>query len=364
MSSPVTPSPPERSLVDRVLHYAAYSTSFLHSALDDFEYDRYADEIKGIETQNEVFVAGLPRSGTTLLLDLLYETGEFATFTYRHMPFIRAPILWSRMSKSFQKQAVAIERAHGDGMEVSFDSPEAFEEVLWLHHARSKFVQSDRLRPLKDVDATDDLTRGMKNSIRKLLVAEQTPDRIGLRYLSKNNANISRTSLLARMFPTSVMVVPFRNPIAHATSLLKQHEQFDALHRRDAFAEKYMAWLGHFDFGSNFKPIDFGGWLDRRQSAGYNSIDFWLEYWVNTYEFVLEGHVDSVALINYEQLLSCGERVLTALAERIGLPQSNLAAGAGKLRAPTSVPVARDKCNPQMLERADALYETLSSKAL
>ena len=57
---------------------------------------------------------------------------EFETLTYRDMPFILAPLLWDKISRPLRKAGEKVERAHGDGMMVSFDSPEAFEEVVWL----------------------------------------------------------------------------------------------------------------------------------------------------------------------------------------------------------------------------------------
>ena len=50
---------------------------------------------------------------------------------YKDMPFILAPNLWSKLS--FNKKNIdLVERAHGDGIRVSVESPEAFEEVFWM----------------------------------------------------------------------------------------------------------------------------------------------------------------------------------------------------------------------------------------
>ena len=37
---------------------------------------------------NHVFVMGLARSGTTVLLNALYESSEFASLSYKDMPFV------------------------------------------------------------------------------------------------------------------------------------------------------------------------------------------------------------------------------------------------------------------------------------
>ena len=46
------------------------------------------------------------------------------------------------------------------------------------------------------------------------------------RYVSKNNANIARIPLIARLFPDAIILVPFRNPMDHAGSLLRTHLLF------------------------------------------------------------------------------------------------------------------------------------------
>ena len=73
------------------------------------------------ETNDDnVFVAGLARSGTTILLNALYSSNQFSSLSYKDMPFVLAPNLWSRLS--FKKQeSNLVERAHGDGIKVSIE---------------------------------------------------------------------------------------------------------------------------------------------------------------------------------------------------------------------------------------------------
>ena len=78
-----------------------------------------------------VYLCGLARSGTTLLLRLLNQSGEFASLSFRDMPFVMSPNLWARLSGPWQRHAQGRERIHGDDVLVDFDSPEAFEEVFW-----------------------------------------------------------------------------------------------------------------------------------------------------------------------------------------------------------------------------------------
>ena len=89
---------------------------------------------------DHVFVTGMARSGTTVLLNAIYESNSFASLTYQDMPFILSPNLWSKINKDgfeIKKQ----ERAHGDGISKNTSSPEAFEEVFGVHLIIKKTVQ-------------------------------------------------------------------------------------------------------------------------------------------------------------------------------------------------------------------------------
>src|ERR1039457_2965158 len=75
-------------------------------------------------TDNHVFISGLARSGTTILMRYLYETGHFKSLTYLDMPFVLMPTIWKRIS--YRKTSIEYkERAHQDGIMIGFDSPEA-----------------------------------------------------------------------------------------------------------------------------------------------------------------------------------------------------------------------------------------------
>ena len=131
---------------DRVLHKLAFSGIGLQKALADIEDSMFAARFADVSVEAPVFVTSLPRAGTTLLLDVLNTLPNVATHTYRHMPFVLCPILWNQISSGLRKEAVSMERAHGDGVMVSVDSPEAFEEVLWKAFWPAKY-NTDRITP-------------------------------------------------------------------------------------------------------------------------------------------------------------------------------------------------------------------------
>jgi len=351
------------NFIERLLHHLAFSTPFVQKKLVEIENDLFKNRIKGVTSKFEVFIAGLPRSGTTLILEMLYGTDEFRTFTYRHMPFILSPLLWNRLSSSFHKTGTTMERAHGDGMDVSFDSPEAFEEIIWLFYMKEKIVSGDLLSPLSIGDQTPEFEKAFKNTIEKLLVdggAEQP-----LRYLSKNNANISRIELIHRLFPSSVIIIPFRRPFAHVSSLIKQHRKFTVLHQEDGFSKRYMEWLGHYDFGENFKPINFDNWLDDEEDGDHNDENFWLKYWTAAYSHVLDNRTENVYLIDFDKLLTDGKNCLKVVADCVGLEnKERLVKAANRLCSPTSRPLKSNHFLPETLESALQVHARLMKLAI
>jgi hypothetical protein len=353
------------SRADRGLHYIAFCHPAIQKALGEIENDWFGKRLEAMSSDNEVFVTGMPRSGTTLVLELLYNTGEFASYTYREMPFILSPIVWSRISRYFQKRAIPRERSHADGMQVSFDSPEAFEEVIWLAYLRDAIVKPDRLLPLGRDACTPVFVRALRDSIKKLLFLCAQRNGSSLRYLSKNNANISRIGALSEVFPNSKIVIPFRQPLAHIGSLMKQHERFLKKHSADPFARRYMRWLGHYEFGMNFRPIDFDGWLGGLNTPFDVNSDFWLEYWSRAYQYVLNNKTSNVVLIDFDKLTQAGERALADLAVRIELHDVQTLVGqAGRLRKPKSEPIASTKCSSDKLRQAGEIHEQLKLASL
>lgn len=352
-------------LTDRLIHRFAFAHPTIQRALSDVESDLFADELREVRTEAPVFITGLPRAGTTLLLEMLYATGDFFTFTYRQMPFVMAPLLWDRVSAPFQKAAVAAERAHGDGMEVSFDSPEAFEEVVWLNYLRSSYIGENSIRPLPSDAITLEFRHAFDQLLGKLqrLDARKRPDHHGRRYLSKNNMNIARLAALPALFADATILLCVRDPLTHASSLKAQHERFSALHHEDRFAKRYMAWIGHYDFGANFKPIDFAGATEPSSAA--RDPAFWLGYWVAAYRHVLQFLNDNTRIVAFEALVEPGSGTLDHLAHAIGIRSRELLlAQAPRLRHAGSAPLDEASLPRSLLREARAIYAELRALSL
>src|SRR3546814_14543435 len=69
----------------------------------------------------------------TILLESLAAHPDTVTHRYRDYPGVLAPIFWDRVSEHlYAGRSTPVERAHGDGIAVTQDSPEAIEEMLWM----------------------------------------------------------------------------------------------------------------------------------------------------------------------------------------------------------------------------------------
>ena len=349
---------------DRLLHRLAFSTVGAQKALADIEDYIYTARLAAVETSRPVFIASLPRAGTTLLLELLSSLENFAAHTYRQMPFLLTPMLWNSVSRRFHAPPAVLDRAHGDGMTIAHDSPEAFEEVVWRAFWPEKYL-ADRIAPWEadDRDADGEFERFMKSHMRKLIAIKEKPHEV--RYLSKNNANIARVPTIVRLFPDAVVLIPFRHPLDQASSLRRQHRHFKEIHAQEAFTRRYMADIGHFDFGANFRPIDFGGWLNRADKEPTRHLNFWLQYWCAAIEHLLSHTCANLAFVSYEACCTTPATALRHLGERIGLESTDsLMSKADRFRAPRRYAADAADANRTLLKRALALHAELLRQAI
>ena len=226
----------EYSRLDQALHTIALNFQAVKSTSFDIERSLARANTESVAQQPHVFVTGLARAGTSILLRIIHQTGNFVSQTYRDMPFVLAPQLWKKLSRGSRKPKVSKERAHGDGLMVDFDSVEAFEEVFWLTFAGQLYINDDHLRA-HPVD--EELAALFKEFVAVVIAAHGGEG--STRYLSKNNNNVLRLAGLARAFPASRVIVPFRTPLQHAHSLLRQHKNFCEAQDADPFIRKYMS---------------------------------------------------------------------------------------------------------------------------
>jgi hypothetical protein len=279
----------------RVLHNVVLNNTIVKEA--SFSLEKSMTNVDMVrDCSAHVFVTGMARSGTTILLQALHDTGKFASLTYADMPFVLSPNLWSKFNHNNQHEK-SQERAHGDGIIVDTNSPEAFEEIFWTTYDQEKAEKNFSLF----VQLV--LTRYKKN-----------------RYLSKNNQNIHRVRNIARLFPSAQILIPYRTPLQHAYSILKQHIRFCHLQKNDNFTRDYMYWTAHSEFGLDYVPLK-----PSKIYHDYHSLNHWLEQWELVYEDLINNYsnLENVKFINYERL--CGSPLyLERLAKFVGISASEL----------------------------------------
>ncbi|MEE9322051.1 MAG: sulfotransferase [Granulosicoccus sp.] len=353
----------EYSALDKLLHRIAFIHPSLQRILGELENDLFKRSLKSVQIRQPVFIVGLPRAGTTLLLELLFDTNEFASFTYRQMPFVLNPLLWNKLTARSQQPAHMEQRAHGDNMKISYDSPEAFEEVLWKNHLTNKLFSDGSILPLDKTAIDNDFRTTFRSLVKKLIYLANlntpTASTSMPRYLSKNNANLSRLDAITSVFDDATLLCCFRHPASHVASLHYQHNRFTDLHETDRFSQQYMSWIGHHDFGHNFLPTRFG------QPNPHDPADriFWLQYWIDAYQYVLDHAPPDTQFVCYESLLEDGPTTLAQISEYAHIDSSEkLIASADRLRAPTSLSLCLDSISTTLADKAESLYLALSER--
>lgn len=279
------------SAVDKLL----YELALGNQAVTRFSYrlDQRLTKPNRAQTAagQHVFIAGLARAGTTVLMRRFHASGKFRSLTYRDMPFVLAPNLWRMVGGSSGGAAQAAERAHGDNILVNIDSPESLDEVFWRAFSADDYITNDSLRPHFP---SHELCQEYVSYIGAILSRSGTD-----RYLSKNNNNVLRIKAIRETFPAALILIPFRDPLAHAGSLLKQHLRFMNVQQQDRFVLSYMNWLGHHEFGRGHRPFCFD---DGRPTGDPSSIDYWIGVWISTYAWLLANAPADTIFLGYERL--------------------------------------------------------------
>lgn len=350
--------------MDRLFHRLAFSMIDLQIDLAAREDREHNADLSLLRTGAPTFVTGLPRAGTTLLLDVLSVDPGVASHTYRDMPVLFCPLTWRQFSVRFHRRNEPTERAHGDGLAVGYDSPEAFEEALWLHFWRDHYGENE-IAPWREKEAHADFSTFLERHMRKIILNARNSSRPdATRYLSKNNANIARSGWLKREFPEARILVPFRHPANHAASLLRQHQNFTRLHASDGFAKKYMSDLGHFEFGALHKPIRFTG-FNPPASDNPDRSAYWLRYWVAAYMHLLSRPESELILVDFDALCWNPRPGLSLIADLIEAEAPALILGQEQRFRPPAEPDWSGLNVPAELQaQAEALHARLRAKSV
>jgi|GEM_PF-686301 len=357
---PIHDTDPERgnSSGDQLVHSIAFSAPWVMkslAALDDMAGSKLRASIPELRP---IFITSLARAGTTALLNAMHSIPSLAAHQYRDMPFITAPYLWSKLGR--RRHVPRQFRAHGDGLEIDLNSPEAFDEVLWKLYWPEKY-EASRIYMWTMVDIDSKKIRRLTENYKKIAALRSRDHARSSRFnfVSKNNANIARLSVLATAFPAAKVVIPIRRPGPHAESLHRQHLNFSEQHAADPFTKRYMRDIGHFEFGTLHRPIQFSGQSTNRYKP--TDANYWLHYWVAAFREVAR-YRDKCVFVTQDSLRAEPERTMQALTQTLKLDGSDCVFKAFFKTGPDTSDESR--FDPDLLATAHKLYDALAKRAV
>ena len=316
--------------------------------LGDLETDLLGQRLAAIPIDRPVFVTGLARSGTTILLEILSGIDGVATHRYRDFPFLWSPYVWNLLQGILAEPDQPVERPHKDRIVITRESPEAFEEPIWQHffpHLHSP----QAIHVLPGGQSHPRFEAFFKDHIRKIVLL-----RNGRRYVSKGNYNVTRIEYVLDLFPDARIVVPMRDPFAHVASLVRQHRLFLDYAATDRRVGAYLRAAGHYEFGPQRVPVNVTeagrqavarAWADGDDAAGYAHL------WQEIYGYVARlidtvgGTAARIKVVRYEDLCSDPADAVADLLDFADLAPEAAAATARRLDH-ISAPPGSDALSP------------------
>lgn len=283
-----------------------------------------AEDLSAIEVDRPIFVAGVARSGTTILTEMFSRHPDITAHRYSDFPNVYTPYWRNWLSSRTGAGSIEpVERAHRDRIMVTPESPEAVEELIWMTFF------SDLHEPGVDQVLTaethnPEFERFYSEHVRKLLLV-----RGASRYLTKGNYNLTRLAYILKLYPDARVIVPVRHPVNHVASLVKQDRLFDRLAGEDARVARQLRMSGHFEFGPGRRCINVG---DHRAAAEIqdcwsrdDKVGAWAGYWSSVYGFALDQFErdplvrDAVEFVRYEDLCDHPGRQIDRLLDHCRL---------------------------------------------
>ena len=325
----------EKSLDFPTSGYAAYAVAKFFSSFDKLSYllSRIEtllsrDEIGQLTIDRPIYIVGLARAGTTIILEMLYKHPFLASHKYRHflVPFL--PHRYSRLvdiSRFFIKPR---ERVHRDGIMVTRESPEAVEEIFW-----QDFFKNNHNEEISNVMSgsmfNPNFEQFYRNHIRKLLINQRCS-----RYLAKNNYNITRLEYIHRIFPDVKFLLIIRNPVNHIASLIKQTSLFMELEKDYPLLADWHRLTGHSEFGHNQLCINTGDneIIHKIRKLWKNEKTYvkgWAYYWSSIYDYVMnlldtnKEIKDAVLIVRHEDLCDNPAKTIDKILSHTELPLNN-----------------------------------------
>jgi hypothetical protein len=283
------------------------------------------EKLDTARVDSPIYICGLPRSGSTILLEKLSRVGNFATHRYRDYPFVFTPVVWDFFLRFAAPKKHRAERPHKDRIIISQESPEGFEGMIWqyffpnIHSSQGSHI-------LTPGDQNPEFEKFYVDHLKKILLIRKAE-----RYLSKSNYNVARLEYLSRMFESPKFLVPIRHPIAQVHSLVQQHRLFTEYASTDKRIANVMAHAGHFEFGPQRRPMIFSTESSEKIVSAWKNGDDYRGYaimWHDLYCYVLtilsrqDELSKNLKLTRFEDLCAKPAHELSEIFTFIGHPAS------------------------------------------
>jgi len=299
------------------------SLSFL---LDNLETKTLNNEIDKLSIDRPIYVTGVARAGTTIILEMLNKHPDLATHQYKHLLIPYLPHWLNQIVKKTKIFTKSQERPHMDGMMITRDSPEVVEEIFWqkfFNNVHSEKVSNIMSRKVSNPD----FEKFYRTHIRKLIINQKCS-----RFLTKNNYNITRLEYLLRIFPSSKFLVIIRNPVDQIASLIKQTRLFMNMVRKKPLLTEWLRMIGHHEFGYHQVCINVDNtelilkirklWRNKK-----TFVKGWAYYWSSIYDFVANQLdvnnklKEATLIVKYDDLCETPSRVIDKILEHTELPK-------------------------------------------
>ncbi|MGA8535574.1 MAG: sulfotransferase [Candidatus Tumulicola sp.] len=318
MTAPATPTPNQRFSVPAGFYWAVrgvHAGAPLFVGLGNLESRILGRRLKGARVDRPVYICGLPRAGTTISLQMLSEHPDVTTHKYADFLMPYAPYAWNWLFPKIPVDAMRkpVPRIHRDRIQVTRDSAEMGEEILWERFF-PYIHDEDQVSVLDANTSNPAFERFYREHLLKLLLSRGRG-----RYFSKAIMCVIRMQYLRRMFPDARFLLYVRNPIDHVASLLKQDRIWDELDRDDPRQIEIIELTGHHEFGARQIMANVGDptvlrEIHRLRDEG-RIARARARYWSYMYDFVLNQIATdpdlarAVCIVRYEDL--CGDSAQT-----------------------------------------------------
>ncbi|HYL27904.1 MAG TPA: sulfotransferase [Candidatus Nitrosotalea sp.] len=340
-----------------------WSVKTVHAAaplfvgLGNLESAMLARRIAAKTVDRPVYICGLPRAGTTITLQMLAEHPDVVTHKYADFLMPYTPYAWNKIFPKIPVDAMRkpVPRIHRDRIDVTRDSAEMGEEILWEHFF--PHIHSEANYSVLDGSISNPAFERFYNEhLRKLAIVRGRD-----RYVSKAILCVLRMQYLRKIFPDARFLLYVRNPIDHIASITKQDRIWAELEKSDPRQIEIIELTGHHEFGTRQVMANVGDPQELHEIRRLFDEGHWAEsrgrYWAYVYGFIVK-QIESdpelarrVLIVRYEDLCSDSLATIDRILAHTELDAPSFADSRTKYGEKLSFPdYYKPKFEPQVLE--------------